>query len=513
MHSQRSWGLLNGIESEGFPNLPDPVFDDWCGGLNRHNFWQANARPPIFNYINHKWTEPIPGKPGEHRNADVPLARHRLAFAAAQFTDAMICCSYSPPHDSQGRIGIWDEFRQGADKQLGWLGRPEGEAIRLAAHSPDLLAGQNIAARIRGDVAVREHSGAWLISTKDAAATELTFTLPDVSVPSGDLLVLATMQGELRKGYPCEMARIVQLEMSGGQISLSGKAPDIVGQCIRGRKEELLDRSTGAHVSFVPRQTIDGRSLAGYAIHPPYRGNIAGYVYWCKNVEVPAGTELRFSLGMGEKSPARSDGVWFQVWVAEISGGTLGKFDKIFEKSTKAYAWIPCHVPLDKYAGKRVRLKFVADCGPNDDSTTDQGFWGDVQLSRADGPESADNPSKIYMTWLNDRPFNSGFYYRDLKAGKVNLTFHCEGPESVTIQKLAAYAHADAMYRVFKQGLVLANPSHHPYTFDLGAISPGRHYRRLQHTAGQDAEANNGRPVTGSITLGERDALFLMRVP
>ena len=48
-------GVLNGIESEGFPNLSDWEMHDWSGGLNRHAFWDANARAPALNYINHKF--------------------------------------------------------------------------------------------------------------------------------------------------------------------------------------------------------------------------------------------------------------------------------------------------------------------------------------------------------------------------------------------------------------------------------------------------------------------------
>ena len=47
--SQRAWGLLNGIESEGWPNLNDWEIADWSGGMNRHFFWRDNARPPALS--------------------------------------------------------------------------------------------------------------------------------------------------------------------------------------------------------------------------------------------------------------------------------------------------------------------------------------------------------------------------------------------------------------------------------------------------------------------------------
>ncbi|MCK5175740.1 MAG: hypothetical protein KAR47_20260, partial [Planctomycetes bacterium] len=79
---QRAFGILNGIESEGWPSLSDPAISDFSGGLNRHFFWSQNGRQPAFNYINHKYTAPGPG-PGQRIRPDVGFNIHRLVFAAA----------------------------------------------------------------------------------------------------------------------------------------------------------------------------------------------------------------------------------------------------------------------------------------------------------------------------------------------------------------------------------------------------------------------------------------------
>lgn len=512
IRSQRGWGLLNGIESEGWPNLNEWEMKDWSGGLNRHTFWQANARAPAFNYINHKWVEPVPGKPGEQRNVDVPFGRHRLVFAAAQFTDAMVCYSNPPARGSDGMIGIWDEFCRGVDNQLGWLGRPQGEAVHLAAGTPNQLSGINLAQRIRGAVTVDEKNGQWIIRSQDPTMSKLAFSIPDIAVQGDDLVVLATMKGESRRGYPREMARFVQVEAGIRRQTLTASEPEQTGICQRGKTESPLDPDTGARVTYSPKTAIAGRPLASYAIHPPYQTGGVGYVYWYKDVDLSPATELRFHVGMGEKSPARSDGVWFQVWIAELTGGQPGVFRKIFERSTKAHTWMPCSVSLESWAGKRVRLKFVADCGPQNNATTDHGFWGDVRLVATAASPSADAPGMSAMTWMNERPFTSTFYFRELRAAKVNLSFEVEGPEPVTLQAISAHLQGDAVYRVFENGIVLANPSLKPYTFDLAALSPGRKYRRLQASPNQDLAANNGAAVGDTITLGERDALFLVRV-
>jgi len=506
VRSQRAWGLLNGIESEGWPNLNQWEMDDWSGGLNRHFFWRDNARPPAFNYINHKWIQGVPGQPGVTRAPEVPFARHRLVFAAAQFTDAMLCYSLPPKQDADGRIGIWDEFRCGSADTLGWLGRPQGEAVHLAAAAPDLLAGRGAAAARPIPVAVQ-----------DAQPAELAFLLAEVPISSDELTVLVTMKAEPRRNYPREVARLVQLEVSGGETRLLERKPAATGMVLRGEGERPLDREFGARVDYRPDETIGDLALEAYAIHPPYI-NGRGAVFWIRDVDVPQDAELRFQLGMGARSPARSDGVWFQVWAAEWhadqpGASPLGEFRQVFEKSTKAHAWLPQRVPLTDWAGKRVRLKFVADCGPRDNATTDHGFWGDVKMVRAGVAEADLTPAKAYTSWANERAFTSVFYFRDLRSPRVDLKLTIEGGEPVTLEKISAHAHPDAMYRLFERGIVLANPSRRPLTFDLEQLSPGVRYRRIQGTLNQDLETNNGRPVGEQVTLGERDALFLVRAP
>jgi len=67
------------------------------------------------------------------------------------------------------------------------------------------------------------------------------------------------------------------------------------------------------------------------------------------------------------------------------------------------------------------------------------------------------------------------------------------------------------MAREFENGLVLANPSMQPYTFDLQALYPGYHFQRLQGSTAQDPKVNNGKPAGPTVTLEPRDGLFLVR--
>lgn len=504
--SQRAMGSLNGIESEGFPNLHDWDFNDWSGGLNRHNFWQANARPPVFNYINHKWTQGIPGKPGEHENPAVPFSRHRLVFAAAQFTDAVLTYAFTPPADGSGRIAIWDELVGGKLSMPGWLGKPLGPAVRPAVKTPDLFAGigmppgEALAKRINNATVAK---GAVVITP----AADGTFSIRNVPASGSDLLVLLTVSAAPRTSYPADMPRLLHLEVSGGLQSLMSPELDHSGMCLRGKTEGPIQDDTGARISFKPAEKIGDKTLLAYAIQPPFQAG-KGYVYFCKDADVPADAELRFHLGMGPKSPEKSDGVWFRVLAAELTAGKPGPFTQIFERSTKAHQWLEQSVPLARYAGKRVRLKFIADCGPNDNAVTDHGRWGDIKISRV-GADQAQTVAQSYMTWVNNRPFPAAFAFRDIRSASVDLNFKVEGNESVTLHQLTAYAQPDALYRPFENGVVLANPSAKPYTFDLQTLAPARKLSRIQGTPSQDPATNNGQPVGESVTLAPLDALFL----
>jgi len=683
--SQRNWEIFNGIESEGWPNLNDWEINDWSGGLNRHSFWHQNAYKPAFSYINHKWVQGIPDRPGHHKQVHVPFSRHRLVFAAGQFCDAMICFSSAPklptstgytfwsrdvevppnarllfsmgmgaksPERSDGvwfkvyaaevnggqaesyrqlfeksskefkwlpqavslrkyagktvrlkfvadcgpadnattdhaswgdvriesdrgthglissrrpttgmclrnraeeaidpktgarvthvesvdiegralpaysihppyrklgafeKFPIWDEFIRGEDNVLGWLGRPEGPAVHMAMKTRDIFGGTGLGGALVGQITGRVIASAGragvTVRSKDASAKALKFTIKDIPTKGEHLYVSLTMKGSPMTGYPREMARFARVAASGGMISLMAGRPDDTGMCIRGKEETPIDKSTGARVSHSPR-AVGGEKLPAVFVHPPWKGG-TGYTFWTKEVDVPAHTELRFSIGMGALSPERSDGVWFKVYAATVTDDTVGRYAKIFEESSKAHEWLPQTASLERYGGRRVCLKFVADAGPDNNSTTDHAHWGDVKIVTRGAGEAEITKSVEYMTWVNDKPFTSGFYFRHVKTRRIDLTFSIESADPVVIESVAAHAHPDAMYRVFEKGLVLANPARKPYTFDLKSITPERKYRRMRATKFQDDSTNNGKPVADKVTLGERDALFLVRI-
>jgi hypothetical protein len=96
-----------------------------------------------------------------------------------------------------------------------------------------------------------------------------------------------------------------------------------------------------------------------------------------------------------------------------------------------------------------------------------------------------------------------------VQGDHVTVEFKAEDAAAIRIQSVEAYAHPDVCYREFEHGLVLANPSPRPYTFDLATLLPGKHFRRLQASPHQDPKTNDGSEAGPKITLGPRDGLFL----
>lgn len=348
VNNQRAFGILNGIESEGWPHLSDHQIHDWSGGLNRHFFWDKNARPPVLNYINHKFNMPT-GKPGIRKQADVPFSTHRLVFAVGAFTNSAICYSYPPRVGPDGLLGIWDEFRMGTQKRLAYLGKPLGPAVRMAAHQPDLLNGKG--SPINRDL-LKHFSGTGVrfihkqdglkVTTVDPKASQIRFSLSNVPCNGPDLFVLLTARSEPMQGYPPEVARLMYIAVS------------------------------------------------------------------------PKGQQIK--------------------------------------------------------------------------------------------------RNERFMTWVNGSDFDSSFYFSNIRSNRIDLEFVVEGSQALWISRIQVYAHPDVIYRQFENGLVVANPSPRPYTFELDKLFPEQRFRRLQGSRTQDTVSNDGSVIHDKLNLGPKEGLFLTKI-
>lgn len=218
--AQRAFGLLNGVESEGWPRLRDYThFHDWSGGLNRLGYWQANARGPVFSYVNHKFI--MPGEaPGQTLMPELPFRVHRLAMAAAVMNDAAICYSLEPADKGGELIGVWDELWMGAETKLGYLGKPLDPAVHLALDRPDVLKGIGLppTPALHGrlatdDAEVGLDDGILTARAKDPRADRFRLRLCGLACPEGELVVRLKASAEPARGMPKECARIVKVRL------------------------------------------------------------------------------------------------------------------------------------------------------------------------------------------------------------------------------------------------------------------------------------------------------------
>lgn len=196
----RAFGILNGMESEGWPKLGDLAFNDWCGGLNRAAFWATHSFPPVMNYVNHKAGGNIakPGKPAG-KESEGNFAYHRLVFAGSMFMDNAMCSSLRAPVEDQELQGVWDEWWRGKDRQPGWLGMPKGKAVHIGFKSADVLQGAGappslkLIDRIESENAVLALDDGLRITGKDAGQTVTRCHLRVPVGVNGELLLHFTM--------------------------------------------------------------------------------------------------------------------------------------------------------------------------------------------------------------------------------------------------------------------------------------------------------------------------------
>jgi hypothetical protein len=271
----------------------------------------------------------------------------------------------------------------------------------------------------------------------------------------------------------------------------------------------VTDSDSGATVRWSPRTQLGDRTLPAYMVHPPYRGT-TGYTFWQRDVNVPEQGRLELFTGMGAKAPERSDGVVFKVDLAVLDGDRVDTYRTLIEHLQVESRWVAHQVSLEPWAGRRVRLRFISDCGPQDNSTTDHSYWGDAVVVGADGRDGLTAPTR-YMNWLNSRPFTSGFYFRQVRSKKVDLEFVIQGSRPVWIESITAHARPDVLVREFDHGVVLANPSCRPCNVNLARRWPGTALRRLPGSSSQDPATNNGQRVEATFELGPLDGLFLIK--
>lgn len=162
-------------------------------------------------------------------------------------------------------------------------------------------------------------------------------------------------------------------------------------------------------------------------------------------------------------------------------------------------------------AGPDLILSFRVKAAPMRDMPPGTARRVTVRPIRPKGVATPPEATGDLWTWADGEAFDARFHFRGMTGESVDFRVTVEDSGPLVLSGITAHAAADAMAREFEHGLVLANPSLQPFTFDLARLYPGRRFRRLQGSASQDASVNNGQSVDGGVTLAPRDGLFLVR--
>ncbi len=199
---QRSFHYLNGVETEGYGALEDGVLN-WSHLINLHGFWNANSHAPVMSYLNHRL----------HVDR---WATHRIAFAASVFTGSALCQSSAPPRNPDGSYGIFDELVKGTEKELAWLGAPEGPAVHLIQDKEDLLGGKQASDALlqkiniqKGEASIADGKLKLKGNDEDDA---IVFTIPDMQLPADEFTLCMRATCEPMEKYYPEQARFVTIK-------------------------------------------------------------------------------------------------------------------------------------------------------------------------------------------------------------------------------------------------------------------------------------------------------------
>ena len=212
---QRNFGVLNGIESEWWPQWGDGDITNWSNGFNAHEYWKQHCHQPSMNYFVHKI-----GGHDRKKFVGAPWSHHRLILAAAQFLGAAVTSFYTPEPEPGQSFGIFDELVGGSIGQTGWLGKPLGPFARLALETPNLLDGASPEELLRGQHATFRRSGSELRiqSTVVDDSKSLNFRFDDVPCREGeDLLLRIRSSASPRPGWPESIPRRMTVQPVGGR--------------------------------------------------------------------------------------------------------------------------------------------------------------------------------------------------------------------------------------------------------------------------------------------------------
>lgn len=148
------------------------------------------------------------------------------------------------------------------------------------------------------------------------------------------------------------------------------------GMCLRGGTETTDFGQTGAYAH--PQRSACGEvEKDALGMHPPWRGGV-GYTYALYDpLELPPRPPAAFRavVGKGDGSDP-GDGILYRVVVVDAAGTQT----TVAQHTVTEHRWEPIEADLSAWAGQTVRLKLIADVGPEDNSVGDWACWADLRV-------------------------------------------------------------------------------------------------------------------------------------
>jgi hypothetical protein len=149
---------------------------------------------------------------------------------------------------------------------------------------------------------------------------------------------------------------------------------------LRGQDETADVGDTRAYAG-IGSKTAGGITRECITTHPPWVGG-TGYTYVLYDpVELPAEPPAAFraSVCKGDGSDM-GDGILYKIAVVDEAGEET----IVGEQTVINHEWLEIEGDLSDWAGRTVRIKLIADCGPNDDTTGDWAGWAGMRIETQD---------------------------------------------------------------------------------------------------------------------------------
>lgn len=212
-------GILNGIESEGWPSPFDLEFASWSAGINEHRWWIERAAKPCLSYIHLKYADREKGT-----RSTLTEARRRLVYAGAMMLNGIVTVNWPPQPADYAALVVPDELIKGKENIPNWLGLPLEPPRMLALAAPDVWRGQgarldrDFTKKIRGIDATMSpvvDSGRPGIQMRavDQGQQTFRFLLPGIGeAPEGWVLRFLVKAEEPLTGLPAAVARYIKLK-------------------------------------------------------------------------------------------------------------------------------------------------------------------------------------------------------------------------------------------------------------------------------------------------------------